>query len=186
MKVKSLSRVWLLSTPWTAAHHTIRFSNQGQILQAPYLEHKVGPHHKTIEIMGLKSSFLVCFMIRIFFFLRFFLTYKPLVWPLPVLPLFARPHLTASDSPPPPAPLPASAHPPTPRRRAHTVTGTVGSLSLDRKVCVSQAEKSKMRNLGETQVKWTRSPGRNFTWLTSKVNVPARPLAWCERLQPES
>ena len=35
--------------------------------------------------MGPKSSFLVCFMIR---FLRLFLPYKCLVWPLPVLHLF--------------------------------------------------------------------------------------------------
>lgn len=101
----------------------------------------------------------------------------------PSLPLFPRAHLTASDSCPasasdlwkasqpwvsftstlvairlvrssmqaPPRPATHATH--TPRRRARTVTGTFGSLSPGRKVGASQAQESKMRNLGETQGK---------------------------------
>ena len=154
--------------------------------------------------MGPKSSFLVCFMIRIF--LRLFLPYKCLMWPPPVLHLFhsfhvlillpqipAPPQLRISGkllSPgclllqhqfdlwrPPCRPRPATHATHTHRAGAHTVTGAVGSLSADRRVGASQAQESEMRNLGETQGKWTRGPGRNITWLTSKVNVPATLLA---------
>ena len=100
----------------------------------------------------------------------------------PSLPLFPRAHLTASDSCPASAsdlwkapqpwvsftstpvavrPVRASLQAPprhtrhthTHRAGAHAVTGTVGSLSTDRRVGASQAQESKMRNLGETQGK---------------------------------